>query len=346
MIHVVGGKLLIVAAALALCAPACGKRGSSGAPADDAAAATPGPAKVEAPRSVLLDTKFRDEALGTDVVLPKLESAELLDPGTGRRVAYRYTVSEGSHKFVIASKVTTRELDDGTWTERIDVPEVRFGLELTHPPKPADSGIRLFARAMEASIAEGPDAAVTAATQLIARYRAIVEGQRATIEIGDRGLPGTVTVTGRGPDDDSARPAREINTMLAQSAVPFPEEPIGLGAKWKVVIMLRRGESAVKQTAVYELESIDGSRLTIKQHLKQIGEHQQLFSPDLPKGVTSELVALFWEARGTVTVDPSVLTPVAGSMSVELRVHGKLIHPAQTYDHFTESLGTVTLSTK
>jgi hypothetical protein len=340
----VRGKLLTIATALAICAPGCGKRGSKGA-TDDAAA--PPPQKIAGPRSVLLDKKFRDEALGTNIELPKLDSAKLLEPGKGKRTAYRYAMTgESKRVFTVATTVKTRELAGGAWTERIEVPEVSFGLELTHPAKSADKGLRVFARALEPTIADGSPTGKTAATQLIARYRALVEGRRATIENGGRGLPGKVTVTGLTPDDDGARPAQELNTMLAQSVVPFPEEPIGVGAKWKVVIMLRRGEAVVKQTAVYELKKVEGTQLTIDQHIKQVGENQYLFSPDLPKGVTSELIAFFWETRGTVTVDPSVLTPVAGSITVELRVHGKLVHPAETYEHFNESIGTATLSTK
>ena len=335
--------LLTTAIVLSVCASSCGKR--SKASADDASVAAPiAPSK---PRSVLLDPTFRKEALGPSVELPKVEKTTLVTPGAAPRVALRYAMlGETKHAFVVATTVKTRELSRGVWTDRVAVPEVRIGLELTHPKPSATERTRVFARGLAPEIAASTPDGARAAEQAIARYRALVEGKRATIESDARGLPPKVTIAGLAAGDDGAATARELETMLAQAMVPLPEEPIGVGAKWSVVMMVNRGDAVVKQTATYELESIDGTRLTIAEHIKQVGEHQMSVSADLPEGVTSELVALFWELRGTVTIDTSVITPVQGALSVELRAHGRLVHPSQTYDHFTESTGTVALSTK
>lgn len=74
------------------------------------------------------------------------------------------------------------------------------------------------------------------------------------------------------PDDAPPELSSMIDQLASQStqfAVPFPSEPVGDGARWKVENSLELSGIAVDQTATYTLDSIDGDDYSISVRLDQ-----------------------------------------------------------------------------
>ena len=105
--------------------------------------------------------------------------------------------------------------------------------------------------------------------------------------------------------------------------VPWPREPIGVGARWRVITLLRIGGAYVKQTATYELTALDGARATIAVALTRLAERQLLALPGLPAGAEAELIGLVREQTGTVTVDLAAPLPLAGRFETTLSSHAQ-----------------------
>jgi hypothetical protein len=321
--------------------------------------------------------------------LPQQDEIELIDAGKAPRRMFRYRPDDKARELVITARITSRELGQGSVGPRVAVPEIRYGLGLGATAAPAsaddrkdakdakgtkgakgakddDSGtgnaamIRVDLRGLVATVAEpaqdeaDPTAPTAAADDFLAHYRGHVERRRATAMLSDRGFIGPVTLM---PDAATSAQASDIRhaieQLIIESVVPVPQQAVGKGARWRVTTRLRRGPSVVTQKAEYVLLDAKKDRLRVKATVTQIGERQIMSMPGLPPSMLAELIALFWRAEGELEVVASSLTPVAGTLSVEMRVHGRtmkidannLDQPGGGQDHFIENLGTVVLST-
>jgi hypothetical protein len=193
-----------------------------------------------------------------------------------------------------------------------------------------------------------PPAALAAARELGLRWHALLENRRATAAIDARGQLGAVVLADEPVPSTPTHPSEgqaELVQRLLGSAVPLPAEAIGVGARWRVVTLLRMGAAVVKQRAEYTLVAATADRWTIELDIRRIGERQLVSAIGLPPDVIPELMALFREVKGTVTVTAAQPLPIAGSLTTELRVHTQLHSSAKgDREAFSEDLGSVTLS--
>src|SRR5690606_33184804 len=111
------------------------------------------------------------------------------------------------------------------------------------------SGGTLRARPLPGEVGGTP---TPEATQYLAGWRS-VEGRRVAIEVDPRGQLGQLVFA----DDPTGARSQEGKDELAQRLlvmlVPLPDEPVGVGASWRAVTMLRQRPAIVKQTATYTL---------------------------------------------------------------------------------------------
>ena len=303
--------------------------------------------------------------------LPQLERLRLDDAGKAPRRALRYRPvpaakspgqsAAAKSSMLIRAKARLRELKDGTWGPHIELPEMRYGLDIeidssASSPAPGKGGkspayqVRL--RGLLAEIGELPEGtepklakhAKQGATYVLDRYRTFLERRRLSMAIDPRGLLGELTLSpdlaGK-PEGEGTR--RQVYQLLVESVVPLPEKPIGVGARWTAVINLWRDNNAVTQTAEYQLTGVEKNRLQITAKLTQIGQHQIIEEPGLPSAITAELMALFWQAKGPMEIDLTSLTPISATLTIEMRVHNRVIAATRVADRIVESTGTVTI---
>jgi hypothetical protein len=137
----------------------------------------------------------------------------------------------------------------------------------------------------------------------------------------------------------------ELSQRLLGVAVPLPSVPIGVGARWRAVTVLRQGLGVVKQTASYELIGQDGPSLTLTVDIKRVAEEQRVAAPGMPPGTTVDLVALFRRVTGRLEVRLDEALPIRGDLTIEARSHQR-IHPptGAGTEIVTEDLGELSLS--
>ncbi|PTR32216.1 hypothetical protein C8K36_1011268 [Rhodococcus sp. OK519] len=131
-------------------------------------------------------------------------------------------------------------------------------------------------------------------------------------------LSGAITALRLRPDPDAQNKAR---SMIEQSfyqavyrTVAFPEQPIGVGAVWKIRQQVMSAV-ALDQVTTATLKARDGNRLTI-----DVQVEQKPTSPvfELPNGAgTLNVDSYALRGTGSVVVDLGVPLPVAGSITVE-----------------------------
>lgn len=198
---------------------------------------------------------------------------------------------------------------------------------------------KIVGRALAAEVAGG---ATPITDQYVAGWNAIAD-RRVSIALDDRGQLGAITF----PDDPAAKPSAQTDELaqrLLGTLVPLPEEPIGAGASWRVVTVLRQRPAVVKQTATYKLVKRDAAAWTIEVEVARIGEPQTLIDPAIPADTSIELVTLVRKLRGTIVVDPT-LPFGTGELAVESTMHLRVQSKGRgAAEEILEDTGTIRLS--
>ena len=309
---------LATATALAACkapAPATNDPARSGSGASSASPSDAAPPILQHPPSVVALDEPR-------LAVPHEESFRLLDAGRGDRSQLRYALAAGTAAYTARTNLTTRHLDDGQFTPPTALPPIRDGFAITTAADHPDH-LALHALAGEAAQATADTAAY------LAPWRTRLEGHDAAVAFDERGRISAIRF-----DDDPggarSEPSRdELAQRLLAAIVPLPEEPVGAGASWRVVTILRQGPAYAKQTATYTLTSRTAAAWKLHVKLQRIGQEQHLADPSLPPGTSADLLALFRALEGDVAVDPAHPLITGGSLAVESRMHVRLQESGQ-----------------
>lgn len=317
-----------------------GDRPARTRPPLDAATASPGAGTGAGPVTRVLDDAPVPAAPRPP--MPRRVSDELIETGRGPRRVLRYRLEPLAQTVTATARITSHGFD-GAWSDPVTLAPVREGFEV----QPATGGGPIEVRGLVAERDEAgqPAAAIAAADAYLGRWRALLERRRAQVGFDDRGQLGDVTLL----DDPAGATDPDSKDELAQRwlglAVPLPEAAVGVGARWKVVTMLRTGGAALSQTALYRLTAIEGDRWTIEVELTRLGRPQDIVVPGLPRGATAELIALVRKVTGTVTVSPTRPLPIAGELTAEVRTHARFAAPgAPARDQYSEDRATISLN--
>lgn len=231
------------------------------------------------------------------IALPRELAFELLDSGKpgkqDARAPLRYALVPGASRFVTRSELTSRELVDGTWRE-----------PTRSPPTTSELGVK---------VERGGHVVMRAAN-----------ANELAIALDERGRTSELAA--------HATDAEDIVQRMLATVVPLPEQPLGLGARWRVVTALRQQGAVLKQTATYTLVA-RGPRWTIAVDVQRLAEPQRVM------GV--ELVAIVRRLQGTFEVDPRQPFPHTGKLTVTSTVHAR----TGSRETIVEDTGTIELQT-
>jgi hypothetical protein len=156
-----------------------------------------------------------------------------------------------------------------------------------------------------------------------------------------KGLTGTATVSNRGftkKSNVTLPPNAEPNIQAARDIMkawmnlmssPLPEEPVGVGAKWKVIQLIESNGMNVKQTTVHTLKEIKGKAIEIAIEQAQTADAQELKTPGVPTGTTTKLLSLDSTGAGKMQFVSSDLFPFS-SMKSDSKIGMEMIAAGNT----------------
>ncbi|MCC6216834.1 MAG: hypothetical protein IT376_18390 [Polyangiaceae bacterium] len=139
-----------------------------------------------------------------------------------------------------------------------------------------------------------------------AGVRAQISGALAGIE----GLTGTDVVDTRGvlrevrlDTSNLENPSLELmmdsmQQSFGQMGAPFPEAPIGVGARWRVRSSVDQQGMRLTQTATYTLLAREGTRGRVRVELAQRAPASKARPPGLPPGVDAEFLGMSASGAG------------------------------------------------
>jgi len=137
-----------------------------------------------------------------------------------------------------------------------------------------------------------------------------------------KGLKGTAVVTARGVqksvnlDMSTVNPALQqtmqaMTSSLENMSLPFPEEAVGVGAKWEVKQAVANGGMKTFQKITVELTAVDGNSVTLALKTEQTAPPQPVNNPQMPAGATMSLVSLSGTGTGTMKIKLDSLVPTS-----------------------------------
>lgn len=311
-----------------LCIAACQDKNPRKAP-------EPPPVKNGGPpiehRSVGIELHRFDEP---ELAYPLHKELVLLEKGTGRAKVLRYAPTTGSVRYATLTKLTTRKLAGGTWGAAETMPPVKGGLVVSVGSSTTPLALRMLP-------AEVVGTATPAAQAYIGAQRSLAD-RRVTFSVDARGQLQQVAFADDPDQKRSAAEKDEVTQRLLAMLVPLPKEPVGVGATWRAVTILRQTPAIVKQTATYTLVSMNDAGWTIDAEVRRTANNQRLTAPDDPKPAV-ELVSLVRVLQGKLAVAPQRVLGT-GTVTVTSTLHIRAHTPSGQVEEITEDTGSVALA--
>lgn len=162
----------------------------------------------------------------------------------------------------------------------------------------------------------------------------LVNAMRSALEPAT-GIFGTCTVSSRGINREIKLEVPKGNPQLAgvlsglrdqvgQLSIPFPEEPIGPGGKWKVDMTILNQGMRIAQTMTCTLKEVKDGTAHLDVSVDQKGDKQQVSNATLPPNTKLSLESLHSTGNGTIELPLNRLMPTNSQMKVATECHMKL----------------------
>jgi hypothetical protein len=291
-------------------------------------------AKYEEARTALLDFRKRHPSSNTKLVAFRLkyvneklaalakpapgrlgrresggfEPAELklLDAGSAPRKVLRIAPTPGDKQTMDLTLTTELDLGGG---QAIKMPPITMAMEVTVKSVSEEGGIAFEAVIGEAGVAEEPGVMPEVAAAMKASLTGI-DGLSIAGTLSNRGLTESSQI--KMPAGASLQVRQQVEQMqdaLANFATPFPEEAIGIGARWEVRQPIQSQGMNINQAVTYELASLEGDLVSLECAIVQQAANQRFENPSLP-GMQVDLTKMTGQGTGELTLDLTKIGPL------------------------------------
>jgi len=246
---------------------------------------------------------------------PAAFALALLDDGREPRRPLRYPSDPPPpQKMSLSLHVAMKMEVPGSPIPPVSMPGLRLLLDLT--ARDRDDSVRYEFTVSDADLT-GVEQAHPSLVAAMRKGVGSLVGAAGSVTVDPRGFQHELSI---GVPSDIGQELTQFlasaKLAIGQMAVPFPDEPIGVGAKWQVEETIAQDGIQVRQKTYYELLAMDGPRLQIRTQTVQSAEQQKAALPGLPPGVSAKVLSLRTAGAGESEVDLRRLVP--GSAREEL----------------------------
>lgn len=117
-----------------------------------------------------------------------------------------------------------------------------------------------------------------------------------------------------------AQNIENLNRSVEQAMITWPEQAVGVGAKWKEITEISNQGVKLEQTAENEVTAIDGDTITVSTTITQKPVSKDLTMPGMPEGATAKLTEFDSKGQGRTIYDLGHIVPREGESSVETKL--------------------------
>jgi hypothetical protein len=243
--------------------------------------------------------------------------AKLLDAGAEPRKVLRLHPQPGDKQTLSVTIKTAMDIQAGqTPGQRMKMPTIRMTRETTVKSVSPEGDILYDATISNADVAEEAGAN----PQIAQVLKSALSGLKGTSGSGTTSDRGFVKETGTKTAASSDPQLRLFIDQMGETfarfqEVPLPEEAVGPGARWEVKMPVKSQGMTIDQTTAYELVSIEGNRVTVKDTVEQRAANQKFQSRIMP-GLPLDLTKMVGKGSDDIALDLTRLMPRQGTSAL------------------------------
>jgi Family of unknown function (DUF6263) len=145
-----------------------------------------------------------------------------------------------------------------------------------------------------------------------------LSGMKGTVVVDSRGQTKKANFSfPQGTDSFVKQYIDQFSNSMQQLSTPFPQETVGVGAKWRANESVNVSGMAVNQSALYELVSLKDGIATFNVTIEQqIPNGQKLNLPQVPQGMTVTVKSFDGKGQGQAQINMNKIMPVSSNVSM------------------------------
>ncbi len=234
----------------------------------------------------------------------------LLSAGAEPRNPIRYAISNGRKEHVSMDMTLGLSMDmAGMLMPAMQLPTMRTGADVavTDVSSAGDASYTLAFTDMAWVNAAGVDPAILTALQSMG---VDVKTMTGSATVSPRGVSRNMVFdTSRVTNPQVAQMLTSMSSTAQSLTLPFPEEPVGIGAHWEARQTLAVNGIQTFQKTGFELVSRDATSCTVKTTLEQTAPAQSAALPGLPAGIDASIESMTGAGTSTMTIRFDSLVP-------------------------------------
>jgi len=250
----------------------------------------------------------------------------VLEPGAEPRREFRYDLEAGQTEAMVMRMAVDQSIAaDGVMGREMTLPTMVMELDLETTELATGEG-------------EKPEGTIEATFEFVSLSASDREGSpEGSAEMITEALGGYTTVSGGLTLEPTGRltqlridanpetpPAVQQSLMQTVAALrnvftPFPDEAVGVGAQWRIDMVIPFPSFTMAQRIEYTLEEIDGDVVTLSMEVSQGAPGEQTIE-DTRGEWESEVAEISGGGEGSVVIDLKRLAPVESDLTISSRV--------------------------
>ena len=243
---------------------------------------------------------------------------KLISAGAEPRTALRYVIPKDYKDHMDVSMTMSMSMDmGGLGAQQMDMPTMDMGMDLAASDVSPEGDVTYSVTFTGIKYEPGPNTDPTLLSALQGSTTNL-DKMRSTVTVSNRGLTKHVAPDVSALDNQqAAQLVDQMSSSVQSLSAPFPEEPVGVGARWEVrQVMPANGVQMFNKMTV-EVVSIDGPNVALKMTIDMSAPSQAISNPMMPPGASVQLDSFTGSGSGTIAFNLARLVPT-GEMNQQM----------------------------
>jgi hypothetical protein len=232
-------------------------------------------------------------------------TVSVLDEGRKprRRLRYVWRIDQHEELTMNLQTVASTENPDADATG-VALPPVRIVLAIDPSGVSPEGDMHFAWRVASSHVKADPGIASQLADGMRTEVAAI-EHLAGTAVVTSRGLVQSIVIDPKSASlgESSGQMVEQVRQTLRGVAVPFPEEEVGLGARWQKLSELSSKDALITQSDTFALRSLAATRGSVDDVLAQTAPPQPLKTPGAPEEGQARMESMLASGTARMTFD-------------------------------------------
>jgi len=282
-----------------------------------------------------------DMAKFSDVGL--LGNVELISAGEEPRRELRFLFAEGTKEEIEMRVNMKSKTNAGGQAVAVDMGMIfDMNAEILELPAPDRARISFLIDSFDMD----PEKTSPMIMQGAQMMRSTIQGMKGNMVLSDRGNTFEVGYDMSTVPEAMRASLSQMEDSLRNMTTALPEEPVGVGATWRLYQTLVMNGIKIHQRADFTLKKIDGAMLYLDAEIAQEAPAQSVSLPGLPPGAQAEVLSFWSTGTSHISLDLKGIVPYEMKATVKNRSRFKIVMNGDTTKMKTKSTSELSLERK